>query len=226
MKLKLIDIKTELPDVESFILEPDQPLTWQPGQYLHYVFPHQSEDDRGHERWFTISSAPFEKHVMITTRFSSQEGSSFKHALQALQPGDTLEADGPKGSFTVDDSGKKHIFIAGGIGITPYRSILLQLDHDNQPLNVELLYANRDDQLVFGGELETLAQKHPEFKTKPYIGDQRISADELKAYMAPDVIYYISGPKPMVEAYQHTLADLQVPETQVKTDYFPGYQIG
>jgi len=226
MKLSLIEQKPVQPGVVSFLLKPGEPVNWAPGQYMHYVFPHESEDDRGHERWFTISSAPFEGHLMITTRIADKEGSSFKKALLALKPGDTIEGDGPKGKFIIEDPNMKHVLIAGGIGITPFRSMLAQMDHDGTPINAELLYANRDDELIFGNELRDISARHPDFQIKPYIGEARITPGELKSYFGKETVYYISGPKPMVETYQHTLADIGVPEEQVKTDYFPGYEMG
>jgi ferredoxin-NADP reductase len=228
MKLILKEKQPVIENVESFIFEPDQSFSWQPGQYLHYDFPHQSEDDRGEERYFTNSAAPFEGHIQITTRFDPQHSSSFKHALKNLKIGDSITADGPKGEFTIDDLSKKYVLIAGGIGITPYRSQLVQLDHDGKELNADLLYANRDQNLVFGDELRALEAKHPDFHIKTYIGDKKISKEELAEYATdPQTVFYISGPRPMVETYQHVLADdIGVPEDRVKTDYFPGYQLG
>lgn len=225
MKFKLVQRKQETQDVESFILEPSEPISWEAGQYMHYVFPHENEDARGHERWFTISAAPFEKHLMITTRFASDRSSTFKTALKNLSIGQELEAEGPKGSFTLDDPNKKHIFIAGGIGITPYRSILMQLDHDNKPINVELLYANRDDNFVFSNELGAIMAKHSTFKIRQFVGSRHIEISDLKPYADdPDNIIYVSGPEPMVEVFEDILKSrLGVPKERVKLDFFPGY---
>lgn len=225
MKLRLINTKQELSDVKTFIFEASEPVAWEAGQYMHYVFPHDGEDDRGHERWFTISSAPYEGHITITTRFAPEHSSSFKKALKELQVGQEIEADGPKGKFIMDDPAKKHIFIAGGIGITPYRSMLLQLDHDNKPINVELLYANRDENFVFGDELAALMAKHPSFKIRQFVGERHIEESDLKPYADdPENNIYVSGPEPMVEAFEEMLkTKLGVPEERVKLDFFPGY---
>src|SRR3954471_23201852 len=103
MTLELKAKKAEANNVYSFVFEPEKPFSWQPGQYLHYNFPHINEDDRGHNRWFTISSAPFEKIVQITTRFNPDQGSSFKKALLGMEIGRKIEFDdGPKGTFVVD----------------------------------------------------------------------------------------------------------------------------
>ena len=226
MKLSLAERKTEIKAVETFIFNTPADFSWQPGQYMHYSFPHQSEDDRGHERYFTISSAPFEKHISITTRFTDDTGSSFKKALLQMQVGQEIEADGPRGSFFIDENAQRHILIAGGIGITPYRAQLLQMDHDGKDINAELLYANRDELFVFDDEFKALEAKHPRFKVKKYVGEQRISEDDLKAFNNDNTVFYISGPRPMVEAYQNSLVSMGVAEERVKTDYFPGYQLG
>ncbi len=81
MKLKLTEKKQETPDVTSFIFTPSEPLTWKAGQFLHYVLHHEPTDERGSDRWFTNSAAPFENHVRITTRQTIDNGSSFKKKL-------------------------------------------------------------------------------------------------------------------------------------------------
>lgn len=225
MKLKLAQTRPEVGNVRTFIWDTDEPVNWQPGQYMHYVFPHPDEDDRGEERWFTISAAPYEKHLQITTRFDTQRSSSFKQALGALQTGAIIEADGPKGKFVITEPDKKHVFVAGGIGITPFRSILVQMDHDNQNLNIELLYANRDENFVFGEELEAIAKRRSNFHIHKFVGDRHITEADLKPYADdPDTIIYVSGPEPMVEAFEDMLQKMGVPEDRLKTDFFPGYE--
>jgi ferredoxin-NADP reductase len=225
--LKLIGREQLFQDVITFIFEPEQPLEWQPGQYMHYYFEHPDTDERGIERWFTISAAPYEKHITITTRFNDQKSSSFKKALMQLSPGDTIKAEGPGGKFVISDTSKKSILVAGGIGITPYRSMLLQMHHDGQDINADLLYANRDENFVFGGELEALQAKHPNFKIHKFVGDRHIGEPDLKPYADdPSTIIYVSGPEPMVEAFEETLKEkLKVPEDRVKLDFFPGYPV-
>jgi ferredoxin-NADP reductase len=205
MKMKLVERKPLFADVETFYFEPEEPIVWQPGQYMHYVFPHQNQDDRGEERWFTISSPPYEKNISITTRFTEKEGSSFKQALKAMKIGDTIEADGP--------------------GITPYHSMLRQMDHDGHAINADLLYANRDDNFVFGDELAALEAKHPDFHIHKFVGGRRIEEADFKPYADdPALIIYLSGPEPMVENYAKILKEkLGVPEERVMTDDFPGY---
>lgn len=132
-----------------------RPLRWKAGQYLHYILNHPNPDDRGVERYFSIASAPHEKNVMLTTRFAPK-GSSFKKTLKKLKPGDVIEAREKGGDFILDHRKKMFVFIAGGIGITPFRAILLDLDRNRKPLNVQLLYTNRNNDFPYRKELETL----------------------------------------------------------------------
>jgi ferredoxin-NADP reductase len=225
MTLELKAKKPEANNVYTFVFESEKPVKWQAGQYMHYVLPHINEDNRGHQRWFTISAPPFEKHIQITTRFNPDRSSSFKQALLGMEVGRKIESDdGPKGTFIIDPKASRHIFIAGGIGITPFHSILMQLDHDNQMPKIELFYANSDTDLVFDEELSRLEQKHPDFRIHKFIGDRRIQESDLKHYVdEPGAIFYLSGPKPMVEAYEHMLKKMDVAEDRIKLDYFPGY---
>jgi ferredoxin-NADP reductase len=224
MKLSFINKEQEVPGVYSFYFEPQQELTWTPGQFLYYTLTHPEADDRGIKRWFTISTAPFEKQVRITTRINSDRSSSFKTALMNLKHGDEIEADEPEGDFVFGDPDKKYVFVAGGIGITPYRSILAQLDHDGHDFNVELLYANHDNDLVFEFELASLEQKHSNFHIHKFIGDSKVTLETLKPYMEdPNTIIYVSGPEPMVEDFDKQLKDAGMPEDRVKGDYFPNY---
>ena len=162
MKLTLRTIKQEASDIFSYIFMPERSLRWQAGQYLHYILNHPKPDDRGVERYFSIASAPHEKQVMLTTRFAPK-GSSFKKALKTLKAGDEIEVHEKGGDFVLDHRRKTFVFIAGGIGITPFRAILLDMERNRNPLNVQLLYANRDNDFPYRKELEALKKRHLEF---------------------------------------------------------------
>jgi len=227
MKLKLVATKEEAKNVRSFIFEPDKPLAWKAGQYLHYILEHPNPDDRGIERWFTISAAPFENRVMLTTRFTPEKSSSFKQTLFSMKERDHIEADTPEGEFTYSGDSYHYVLIAGGIGITPYRSMLTQLDHEDKAIKADLLYLNRDNDFAFDKELAELERKHPTFRVHKFPGNQRLEEKDLKHYVqTPQTIFYISGPRPMVEAYEHLLEDMGVEKGRIKVDYFPGYVLG
>jgi ferredoxin-NADP reductase len=225
MQLRLIDRVQETSDVITFIWQTDEPLTWRAGQFMRYALPHEA-DDRGIPRWFTIAAPPYELYPRITTRFSSEKSSTFKVALQALPIGGAIEASRPGGDFIVDDLTRPLVLLAGGIGITPFRSILLQLEHDGVPFSAHLLYANRTDEYPFRTELESLKAKHTTFSIEYFTGDQHITREAIE-YVAASFarpLYYISGPEPMVIGYQDMLMTAGVPEVDIKTDYFPGYK--
>jgi ferredoxin-NADP reductase len=207
--------------VTSFIFQPERPIVWKAGQYMDFEIPHPSPDERGTHHWFTISSAPFEKHIMITTRLS-ENGSSFKKALSGLRPGDIIYSGLPRGDFTIEDLTPHYIFIAGGIGITPFRSMLVQLEHENKPTRVDLLYLSSNEDYVFEEEFTALEQKNKDFKLHKYTARKLDSQDLGAYYKASDAVFYISGPRGMVESYQ-TILESEISPERIKTDYFPGY---
>lgn len=242
MQLQLFEKKQLTADTTTFYFRPDIPLIWKPGQFLRYRIPNPLPDGRGENRFFSIASAPFENRVQVTTKFVPGNGSTFKKDLQNLQVGQSIESFGPSGHFSMDDPNRQYVFIAGGIGITPFRAILLDLDHNNLPLNVILLYANRNKEALFKEEFEKLAKKHKEFKIYYLISDEPVTqtqiADNVKItpgkidetvikssvpnFESP--IYYISGPEPMVFSFEAMLSNLGVPAENTKRDYFPGYE--
>lgn len=226
MKLSFKD-KYELQGgVTQFVFTSEQPVSWQPGQFIHYRLPHDNADDRGDERWFTISSAPYEGVITITTRIAEEHGSSFKRHLAALQPGDTIETDAPEGDFVLDDYDKDYVFVAGGIGITPFHSILKQMEHDGEGANIEILYANRSEATkAYKEELEAITTKHGDINVTDFYGDTQIDQTALETAGAKlhDPIYYISGPEPMVEAFEKVLDAMGIDDAHKRFDYFPGY---
>lgn len=242
MKLKLIDKTPEVLDAISFSFMPGEPVEFKPGQFFKYHIHDNSPDDRGENRFFTISSAPFESKIMITTRINDPKGSSFKKDLFNLKIGETIEGEGPKGKFIFGDPEKKYILIAGGIGVTPFRSMLLDLDHNNKPLNIVLLYATRDKNTFFNKEFNKLAQKHPEFKIYYIVSDENIKPEKLSENVQilqgkiseilvkklvpdyKDYIFYTSGPEPMVEDLEVKLANMGISDENSIRDYFPGYE--
>lgn len=226
MNLKLIDKKKETPDVITFIFKPEETLVWKAGQFLHYVLHHEPTDDRGSDRWFTVSSAPFEKNIHITTRITSEKGSSFKNSLNSLKIDEDIEISNLEGKFTLDDPDKNYIFVAGGIGITPFRSIIKELDFEKKSINITLLYANKDKNIVFKEELEEISKRNPNFKIHYVFSPEHIDENKIQS-LIPDFkekIIYVSGPEQMVDSVFETLKKMGTPETNLKGDWFPGYQ--
>jgi len=225
MKLKLTEKKQETPDVTSFIFTPTEPVVWKAGQFVHYVLHHEPTDDRGSDRWFTNAAAPFEDQIKITTRIAYEKGSSFKTKLSSMAIGKNIEMSLVGGDFVLDDPSREYVFIAGGIGITPFRSILKELDHEKKPINVTLLYSNRDQDVVYKEELEDIATRNHNFHIHYIFSPEHIDADKIKA-LIPNIqkpLFYVSGPEPMVESLGNMLKDMGVAEDHLKQDWFPGY---
>lgn len=227
MKLKLYSRRSESPGVESFLFRSEKPLVWKAGQFLHYVLNHAPTDDRGSDRWFTIASAPYERHVMLTTRFApkQKQGSTFKRALKKLRRGDTIEVSDLEGDFIVSDPGKQYVFIAGGIGITPFRAILKEAAHAGKRLRAILLYANRTTVAAYRKDLDAMARRNRHLVIHYLFDPQRLDRKTIQE-LVPDLkapVFYVSGPEPMVDGVSRLLRRMGVPSRRIKQDWFPGY---
>lgn len=231
MKLVFVERQKREGDTVFFIFKPKRKFLWKPGQYLFYTIPTKNPDNRGVTRYFTISSTPFEGQVSITTRIF-EKPSSFKKSLMKLKKGDEIEASGPDGDFVVDDTKRNLVFIAGGIGITPFRSILMEYAHKNIKLNVQLLYANKDENIVFKEELESLKNKNSNLEINYFISPAHIDEKIINHQLASRAggssivnhpIFYISGPSNFVRAIRDIVKSQGVPKENLKLDFFSGY---
>lgn len=233
MLLTLTARRREGASVESFEFQPEDPLANQAGQYLRYTLNHRDPDDRGITRFFTIASAPSESIIMLTARFSTP-GSSFKRALTQLEQGAVMEAAGPYGHFLFSNYETPAVFIAGGIGITPFRSILVDLAARRLDPDITLLYANSTPEIPFRQLFDDLSARQsrlkvihtvsqPNHEWKGPVGrvDERFIREHVPD--SDDALFYVSGPKPMVEAAAKTLTAMGVGAEKIKQDFFPGY---
>jgi len=213
-------------------------LEYLPGQFLHTVIEDLHPDERGIERWFTISSSPTEKNIIITTRLISGKHSEFKDDLFHLKPGDDIKVDGPEGKFVLPAEGKKILWIAGGIGVTPFISQMQYLlDTKDLERNIVLLYGLRTLDEDPCTELVKKCQKAmPKFQIerilsetipKDWNGQTGYIDAKLIKNVIPDYIereLYVSGPEPMVDAMKAILLKIGVDENNLHQDWFPGYK--
>jgi ferredoxin-NADP reductase len=234
VSLQLVARRSEGENATSFLFEPDQPFVHEAGQYLRLTIDHDDPDSRGKSRYFTISSAPAEPRVMITTRLS-ERGSSFKRALASLGIGSVVEATGPHGRFVYPPEHPPALFIAGGIGITPFRSMLVDLDARQKDPDVVLLYGNRTSDVPFKSHLDDLATSRPALKvhytlTQPSASWRGLVGRIDRALIertVPDFdrrLVYVAGPRPMVEAIAGALGELGADHSRIKQEIFPGYE--
>ncbi len=225
------------PTIFEFVFIHNGPFKYLAGQYLEWTLPHKKPDSRGIRRYFTIASAPEEEFVKLGVKIIPSKSSSFKRALFDLKPGSRLTADQLAGDFTLrEDSNKKFIFIAGGIGITPFRSMIQSQIKAGRTTEVILFYSASNIQEFVYKDIFKNAEKlgvktvyiygGKEKATKNWTGEiGYITGDMIKKY-APDFkerVYYLSGPVAMVNNYKKLLTGVGLRSSQIITDYFPGF---
>ena len=216
----------------TFWFRPEATLDHIAGQYIELSLPHNSSDTRGIKRWFTISSSPTEAPLIsITTRLLENNCSSFKRTLQALRPGDSVQLNEPMGDFVLPkDDRIPLIFVAGGIGITPFHSIIQYLYKIKQQRNIHLIYGVGTEQdILFQDLFERYGMNRSIIIIKPtgawdgltgVLSGARI-VDLAKSQ--GDSLIYVSGPESLVDSLFSQLTELGIPKTSLVGDYFPGY---
>jgi len=210
--------------VYDFAFQPNRRLAFVPGQYMEWTLGHKKIDSRGNRRSFTIASSPSEEDVHLGVKFY-QPSSSYKKALLAMQPGDKIAASGLAGSFTLPhDEQRKLVFIAGGIGITPFRSMLKYIVDTKEKRDITLFYALSSAQEATYKDVLRAAQLNGA-KIVPVITPNLLDAAKIRQQV-PDFaerMFYLSGPNGMVEAYKKLLNSMGVKAGNIVTDYFSGY---
>jgi ferredoxin-NADP reductase len=208
-----------------------------PGQFVEITLIDPPETDgEGNARAFSLVSTPAEPELSVTTRLRD---TAFKRVFRQLAPGAKFLVDGPMGSFTLHrNSSKPAVFLAGGIGITPFHSIIKHAAENLLPHKIVLFYANRrPEDAAFLGELQALEKKNKNFRlvatmsemeksSQPWSGETGfIDAAMLQRHL-PSLagpIYYVAGPPAMVTAMRAMLEKTQVDPDDIRTEEFSGY---
>jgi ferredoxin-NADP reductase len=220
----------------SFIFEKDKKMFFRPGQYMEWTLGHKKPDARGNRRYFTLASSPTEHELMLGIKFYA-DSSSFKKSLLSMKVGDEITVAQLAGDFTLPrNKNEKLAFIAGGIGITPFRSMLQYLSDKNEQRPVVLLYSNKTASEIIYKDAFDSAQKKLGIKTVYTLTDAasipprwsgetgRINESMIKEKI-PDYrerTFYVSGPHSMVAAFEKVLKNVGVKKGRIKTDFFPG----
>ncbi len=206
------------------------------GQYIRMVLPHDSPDSRGTSRFFTIASSPLQKDSFILTIKIIE--STFKKHLLLLKEGEKVQFWGPVGTFILPEEVKKPlVFISGGIGITPFYSMVMYAAEKKVDISITLFssFSSIDD-IVFYDELHALTKQNKNIAmiytvTGSVLGNVwkgeigRISEELLKRYLGEldKYTYYIAGPGQMVDAMRTLLQEHLVEESGIIQETFPGY---
>jgi ferredoxin-NADP reductase len=208
-------------NIKSFWFRPEREVRYIAGQFIELHIPHTDNDSRGVKRWFTLSSSPTDDLLSITTKHATENGSSFKQALFSLEEGTELNMASPIGDFILPkDPTIPLIFVAGGIGCTPFHSIIKFLQDTNEQRDITLIYAaNSEEEVAFADTFEKLGDRFIKV-----IGE-RLTADKIvELSKATDRHYiYLSGPEPMVEILNNDMKKLGFNKKHIHTDFFPNY---
>lgn len=222
-QLAFVESYKEAEDVYTFLFEKEKELTWKPGQYGLFSITHKKI--KNGTRPLSVASAPSENVVRITTTIKEQP-SEFKTALLELKKGMSVVMRGPVGPFYLNDQRSPSLLIAGGIGITPFRSLIKQLEAerggDKDPIS--LLYLDSNESYLYKEELDAIASRIPIKIT--YLASRDDLHQEIDAFTSShrnDGHYYMAGPKAMVESMSSYLQTKQVPKQRIKKDAFFGY---
>ncbi|HTR18499.1 MAG TPA: hypothetical protein VMH91_00765 [Candidatus Paceibacterota bacterium] len=222
--LTLVRIEQAAKDAYDFIFTSDRPFSFKPGQYMEWTLSHRYPDDRGNRRYFTLASAPTEPHVRLGVKFYAP-ASTFKRTLGAMKVGGTISVSHLAGGFVLPrNRDKKLVFIAGGIGITPFRSMIEYLLGTKEKRDIVLLYANRTPADIAYKPLLDRAQAELGIKTVYATGntiDMPLIAKEVPDFH--ERMFYISGPHGMVESFKKTLHAMGISRFRIKSDFFPGF---
>lgn len=221
----------------AFCFEKPNDFIYQAGQHINLTLIDSPEnDDEGATRIFSLASAPCEDYLMVATRMRD---TAFKRILKNMVPGSEIEIYGPSGNFALQKNASRPlVFLAGGIGITPFYGIVKQAICDHVSNNIFLFYSNKKpEDAAFLGELVSLEKKHPNFKLIGTMTEMEksgllwngetgyINKEMLEKYVKilKSSVYYIAGPPPMTMAMRAMLANSGIKEDDIRRESFFGY---
>jgi len=223
--------------IYNYRFRSSEKLKFKAGQYAEWTLPHKNPDTRGNRRFFTIASSPTEDEILLGVRIGD-DGSSFKKALLNLKVHDKISLGSLAGDFALPgETDKKLVFLAGGIGITPFRSILKYLIDKNEKRDIVLFHSCSNgndfvyDDVIHDAEKKIGLQMHcllseKDDALKEFKGKFGHLTFEMLKQTVPDYkkrVFYISGSNVMVDMSKKTLKKAGVKKSNIRTDYFSGY---
>jgi ferredoxin-NADP reductase len=221
----------------AFQFEKPTGFVFKPGQYIDLtVSDSQPGPSTELTHTFSIASSPFDEEILVMTRMRN---TVFKQALSTLPIGSGARIEGPMGSFSLhNNTARPAVFLAGGIGIAPFLSMVSHATAEKLRHPIVLFYANRYlEDAAFIDALWKLERANPRFRFVPTLTRMtnnngawkgktgHISAEMLSAQVGivRGPIYYIAGPPTMVAATRRTLSEVGVDEDDIRTEEFAGY---
>ncbi len=235
INIKLKSKKEVASGTMAFYFSKPSGLTFKAGQFADFTLINPSETDaEGDTRGFSLG-APYEEDLIFATRMRD---TAFKRNLKKMAIGTEVIFDGAYGSFTLQNNTKvPAVFLSGGIGITPVRSIILQAKHDKTAHKIFLFYANKTPKdAAFLEELTAVQETNSNFTliasmtdtegSKDWKGETGFFTKEMLQKYIGDLsqpIYYISGPASMVTSIRKTLNEAGIDDDNIRTEEFSGY---
>ena len=234
---QLVRRETVAEGTMAFYFAKPSGFRYQAGQSLLAALINPPEtDSEGDTRTFTIASAPHQTELMIATRMRD---TAFKRVLKTVPIGTSIKIDGPNGELVLhDDAARPAVFLAGGIGITPFLSMARHAANERLPHHIYLFYSNRrPEDSAFLAELQQMERSNPNYRliatmaepqksAHPWSGETGFIRRELLERHLPDLmspIYYFAGPPAMTMAMQQLLEAVGVGEQAMRSEEFYGY---
>jgi len=231
MQVRLDHTHQENYNVRTFWFKPEHTVRYTAGQFIEMYLPHDNPDERGIKHWFTLSSSPTDKLISITTKYFGDKASSFKKTLFSLKLGSKIKIVEPMGDFVLPkDKTRPLVFVAGGIGLTPYHSIVKWLSDVGEKRQIQVLLAfNEPRDIIFddlfknyGAEVKIIVSNPtPDWKG---LAGQLSASKIIKLTGGSDgKQIYVSGPEPMVEVLEKDLLEHGIKKSHLVLDFFPNY---
>ena len=234
---KLLSKETVAEGTMAFHLAKPAGFRFEAGQSMNLSLIDPPETDaKGNARTFSIVSAPHETGLVVATRMRD---TAFKRVLKSMPAGGRVSLRGPAGKFTLDGAdARPAVFLAGGIGITPFVSMLRHAEHSRLARDLWLFYSNRrPEDAAFLEELSALPRRNPRCR---FVGTMAEMAKSSRAWSGETgfldramlerhlkdlsaSVYYVAGPPGLVEAMQEMLVEAGVKDDAIRTDEFYGY---
>ena len=233
-RFTLLRIEKMAADCYDYVFTADRHLVFEAGQYLNWTLDVSQPDKRGNRRAFTIASAPNNAEIRLGVKFYA-DSSAFKTKLATMQPGDHIHGSQVAGSFTLPrDPRQKLAFIAGGIGITPFRSMIEDMLNRRDARSLIMLYGINHMADIAYSDVFLEAEQDLGLRTRYIVAEDAITHPQVCQGMIdgslirqeiPDFLdrmFYISGPHAMVSHIRGTLRRMGVARARIKMDFFPG----
>jgi ferredoxin-NADP reductase/nitrite reductase/ring-hydroxylating ferredoxin subunit len=244
----MMSLKFGIETKQNQTAQPEAPFNYTAGQYAYFDIGGVNNDPKGPIRHFTISSSPTESWIMLTTRIRD---SPYKKRLSSLQDGVKVKVRGPEGKFVLhDDQSKPAIFLSGGIGVTPFRSMIKYATDKQLPIKIVMFDSNRNQQnIIFKEEFDECTNKNKNLKviytitdedntkssfasastSNPWTGERgRINKEMINKHLnqndVNNSIFYVCGPPAMLNTMKSILEnDLKITQDRIKVEEFTGY---